>query len=295
MRFSDCIRTFDSSNHKQHRQHRVAEWITLALGGFAMRTCFVIQPFDSGKFDKRFAEVYKPALQESGLEAYRVDEDPSVDVPIEAIETGITESAICLADITTDNPNVWYELGYASAAARPVIMICSDERKGNFPFDIQHRTVIRYSSESPGDFRELGKRISQRAEALLTKALSLQRVAETQQVAPTGGLSQQELLVLAVLAGDTAIPEIGTSLYSVKVDAERAGLTPIGFGLAFRRLQKKEFIEPIDVFDEVGDTYQGVQLTAPGWAWIEDNERLFILSKNRQSDPEEFNDDEIPF
>ena len=177
-----------------------------------MPTCFVIQPFDSGKFDKRFTEVCKPALQEAGLEAYRVDEDPSVDVPIDAIETGIAKSAICLADITTDNPNVWYELGYAFAADRPVIMICSDERKGKFPFDIQHRTVIRYSSESSGDFRKLGQQISQRATALLTKARSLRQVSETEQVALTKGLSQQELLVLAVLAGDTAIPESGTSL-----------------------------------------------------------------------------------
>ncbi len=260
-----------------------------------MRTCFVIQPFDSGKFDKRFTEVCKPALQDADLQAYRVDEDPSVDVPIDAIEAGIAKSAICLADITTDNPNVWYELGYAFAADRPVIMICSDERKDKFPFDIQHRTVIRYSSESPGDFRELGQQISQRATALLTKALSLKQVAETEQVAATKGLSQHELLVLAVLAGDTAIPESGTSLFSVKNDAEGSGLTPVGFGLAFRRLLKKEFVEPIDMFDEQNnEKYEGVQLTALGWEWIEENEKLFILNKKEKSDPEDF-EDEIPF
>ena len=31
-----------------------------------MPTCFVIQPFDSGKFDKRFAEICKPALKAAG-------------------------------------------------------------------------------------------------------------------------------------------------------------------------------------------------------------------------------------
>ena len=79
-----------------------------------MATCFVIQPFDQGKFDKRYADVYKPSIEAAGLEPYRVDKDPGVLVPIEAIERGIRSSAICLADITSDNPNVWYELGKAN-------------------------------------------------------------------------------------------------------------------------------------------------------------------------------------
>jgi hypothetical protein len=43
-----------------------------------MTTCFVIQPFDSGKYDKRYADVYRPAIVDAGLEPYRVDKDPSV-------------------------------------------------------------------------------------------------------------------------------------------------------------------------------------------------------------------------
>ena len=78
-----------------------------------MPICFVIQPFDKGKFDKRFRDVFKPAIEAAELEPYRVDRDPGVSIPIEEIESSIANSAICLADITTDNPNVWFELGYA--------------------------------------------------------------------------------------------------------------------------------------------------------------------------------------
>ena len=70
-----------------------------------MATCFVIQPFDNGKFDKRFQDVYKPSIEAAGLEAYRVDRDPAVSVPIESIEQGIRQASVCLADITADNPN----------------------------------------------------------------------------------------------------------------------------------------------------------------------------------------------
>ena len=41
------------------------------------------------------------------MDAYRVDRDHSVDVPIDSIEEGIRNAAVCLADVTADNPNVW--------------------------------------------------------------------------------------------------------------------------------------------------------------------------------------------
>ncbi len=65
-----------------------------------MPICFVIQPFDAGKFDKRFDDVYRPAIEAAGLDAYRVDRDPGVDVPIDAIEDGIRNATVCLSDIT---------------------------------------------------------------------------------------------------------------------------------------------------------------------------------------------------
>ena len=43
-----------------------------------MKNCFVIQPFDGGKFDKRFKDVYKPALENAGITPYLVDEDPGI-------------------------------------------------------------------------------------------------------------------------------------------------------------------------------------------------------------------------
>jgi hypothetical protein len=156
-----------------------------------MPTCFVIQPFDSGKFDKRFDDVYVPAIEAAGLEAYRVDRDPGVEVPIEAIEEGIRNAAVCLADISTDNPNVWYELGFAFATGRPVVMVCSNERtSAKYPFDIQHRTVINYKPESSSDFDSLKAALRERIKAMLNKSEAPRQIAEADQIAPTQGLSQ---------------------------------------------------------------------------------------------------------
>ena len=258
-----------------------------------MSTCFVIQPFDSGKFDKRYDDVYAPAIEAAGLEAYRVDRDPGVEMPIEAIEDGIRNAAVCLADITTDNPNVWYELGFAFAIGRPVVMLCSNERiPAKYPFDIQHRTVIGYKSESSSDFNNLKVTLCERIKAMLNKSEALRQIAEADQIAPTQGLSQTELMVLAILAGNTALPGTSTTSHSLKEDSERSGLTAIGFSLAFRRLIAKRLIEVTDEWDEQRDyTYSTTRLTNAGWDWVESNESLFVLKKPQ---PKTF-DDEIPF
>ena len=42
-----------------------------------MGTCFVMQPFDRGVFDKRYEDIFAPAIIQAGLEPYRVNqEDP---------------------------------------------------------------------------------------------------------------------------------------------------------------------------------------------------------------------------
>src|SRR5262245_43027403 len=138
-----------------------------------MEKCFVIQPFDGGVFDKRYEDVFAPAISEAGLDAYRVDQDPNVAVPIEDIENGIREARVCLADITLDNPNVWFELGFAFSAGKNVVLVCSSERTTKFPFDVQHRSIIRYTSESPRDFETLKKSITTKIKAFMHREESL--------------------------------------------------------------------------------------------------------------------------
>ena len=137
-----------------------------------MDTCFVIQPFDKDKFDKRFVDVFEPAITKGGLRPYRVDRDFGVTIPIEDIENGIAESAMCFAEITTDNPNVWYELGFAFACGKEVIIVCAEERI-KFPFDIQHRHIIIYKTGSKSDYEELEQKIISKIGALRHKAKTI--------------------------------------------------------------------------------------------------------------------------
>jgi hypothetical protein len=126
----------------------------------------MIQPFDQAKFDRRYKDIFKPAIERAGFEADRVDEDPSVTVVIDRIEKGINDSSVCLAEITTDNANVWFELGYALARKKPVVMICEKHVRTKFPFDVQHRNILEYDTGSRSDYEELETKIVERLKAI---------------------------------------------------------------------------------------------------------------------------------
>ena len=265
-----------------------------------MPTCFVIQPFDGSTFDKRFEDVFKPAIEAAGLEPYRVDQDPKVTVPIESIEDGIRAATACLADITTDNPNVWYELGYSFAASRPVVMVCAEgERQGKkYPFDIQHRTVTQYKTDAPRDFDKLRTDITARLKALLEKADMLQRISENQQVAPVSGLSQVELAVLAATAGSVRFPTESISAHGVKEDVEQSGFTPLAYSLGLRRLMLKRFISSGEVEEFNSRPYQVLTVTDQGWEWIDRNESRFVLQSKphkKTAPPPSDSGEDVPF
>jgi nucleoside 2-deoxyribosyltransferase len=259
-----------------------------------MQTCFVIQPFDAAKFDKRYRDVFVPAIKAAGLEPYRVDHDPAISIPIDGIEDGIRSSAVCLADITIDNPNVWYELGYAFASGRPVCMVCSDERQGKkYPFDIQHRTIIGYTPESPSDFAEFQGKLTARLKALVANTEVLKNIAHADPLKEVAGLSQPELAAMAIVAGQSFLPDGAVSAWVAQREAEKAGITQLGFNLAVRRLTVKTFLSTVTKYDDdARESCTALQVTDDGWGWIEKNENLFNL---QQPTGFEGMDDKIPF
>jgi hypothetical protein len=60
-----------------------------------------------------------------------------------------------LAEITKEKANVWYEVGLSDTSDRKIIFIC--EQGTPLPFDVIHRKVIFYSTNSISDFEVLKK------------------------------------------------------------------------------------------------------------------------------------------
>ncbi|MCH9661758.1 MAG: nucleoside 2-deoxyribosyltransferase [Bacteroidetes bacterium] len=248
-----------------------------------MAKCFVMQPFDGGMFDKRFDAVFAPAISAAGLEPYRVDQDPSVSVPIQDIENGIKSSDICFADITIDNPNVWFELGYALAIPREVVLVCSEERKTHYPFDIQHRSIIKYKTDAPQDFDELKPKITERIQAVLKKIENIGRVSNLPPVKNTQGLNQHELVALVTVMQNSFLSNGWVDGFKIKNDMNTIGFTDIAVSIALKTLLAKDFLNS-DIWnpDRYNDEpYAVYTITTEGEGWlIENQDRLKLKAED---------------
>lgn len=260
-------------------------------GEFDVSTCFIMQPFDGGVFDQRYEEVVAPAVRGAGLEPYRVDRDAAVSIPIDDIERGIRDARVCLAEITLDNPNVWFELGYAIAAGKEVVLVCSDERTSRFPFDVQHRSIITYSTKTKGGYTKLEADICSRIKAYLTKSQTVASASAVSRLKKLGGLDQFEVVALAAIVESFDHPEDRAAAWQVKRDMEAGGFTSIAASIAFKSLAEKGFIQA--VVEEIADYNQPstfFSLTERGWGWVLENRDRFTLQRK----PAVF-DDDIPF
>ena len=258
-----------------------------------MSKCFVIQPFDNGKFDKRFVDIFEPAIKKAEFEPYRIDKDLSVRIPIDEIEKGIAESAICFAEITTDNPNVWYELGFAFACNKDVIMVCSDERQGKFPFDIQHRHIISYKTGSTSDFNSLEDTITRKIKAFQQKTKTLQQLSVTP-VIETEGLKSHEIALLILIMENQLSSEDSISVYQLKNEMNKSGYTDIATSVGLRSLTKNEMIETFKVTDFYNNyqEYIACRLTKKGEDWIMSNQdQLQFRQTKTKTEPI----DDLPF
>jgi hypothetical protein len=110
-------------------------------------TCFVMMPFVGEWFDTYYKDLFVPAIKDAGMEALRADELFSTGTVIEQIWEQIQKSTILLADLTGKNANVFYELGLAHAARKPVVFTSGN--LDDVPFDLRHLRVIIYDVSDP--------------------------------------------------------------------------------------------------------------------------------------------------
>jgi hypothetical protein len=214
--------------------------------------CCVFQPFDRAAFDKRYEGTLVPAIEDAGLEPYRVDRDEGAVIPIEALHDEIRAAKICLSDITTRNPNVMYELGYAIAAGKDVVIICSTQEHESFPFDIRHRGIIQYTPESISDLNQLKANVTNKIAALLKKQEISQEIVATVAASPvknTEGLLPNEVAALALVMANVDSSDDKVTASTIKSDMEAAGYNRLATQLALTRLTKLEMVEPVQMQD----------------------------------------------
>jgi hypothetical protein len=116
------------------------------------KTCFIITPIGADdSIERKHANMMlnhlvKPVCEELGLIVVRADMIDKAGLITQQILDYIAKSGFCIADLSFNNPNVFYELGVRHVCQLPTIQII---RKGDkIPFDVsQGRTIIIDTSD----------------------------------------------------------------------------------------------------------------------------------------------------
>lgn len=104
---------------------------------------FVVMPF-AAEFEDVYILGIREVAEQLGLTVERADDIEHNENILETIQASIRDSSAVVADASTSNPNVFYEIGYAHAKERPTILLC---RAGQaVPFDIRGKNMIMYTS-----------------------------------------------------------------------------------------------------------------------------------------------------
>jgi tetratricopeptide (TPR) repeat protein len=107
---------------------------------------FVAMPFgikEDIDFNAVFHELIKPALEGAGFEVFRADEEMRAGNIRTDMFQELLLADLVVADLSIDNPNVWYELGVRHALRkRGVVQITC--RRDQTPFDVLTERSVRY-------------------------------------------------------------------------------------------------------------------------------------------------------
>lgn len=111
---------------------------------------FVVMQFNPPEYEELFNDVITPVCEKIGLEAFRSSQTYYPGLVIADIQRQIRESRVVIAEITPVNPNVYYEVGYADAIGKPVILIADGGKLDQLPFDVRAFRTLFYENTIGG-------------------------------------------------------------------------------------------------------------------------------------------------
>jgi hypothetical protein len=107
------------------------------------RVVFVAMPFADDFMDTFEIGIYEP-IKNLNIKCERSDSTAFAGDIVQRIRERIELASLIVAEVTTPNPNVYLEIGYAWGKNKPVLLVCRDTAEVNF--DIRNHNCIKYKS-----------------------------------------------------------------------------------------------------------------------------------------------------
>jgi len=126
--------------------------------------CFILMPFGRKPgaagavidFDAVYKELIAPAISEAGLEPLRADEEMTGGIIHKPMFERLILCEYAVADLTTANANVFYELGVRHAVRQWSTVLLFAEGSTQLPFDVAPLRAMPYRLSPDGKPADLG-------------------------------------------------------------------------------------------------------------------------------------------
>ncbi len=111
---------------------------------------FIVMQFSS-PYNEVYLHVIKDVCEEFKVDAIRADEIYGPGIIIKDVIDRIAQSQVVIADISPTNPNVYFEVGYALALGKPIILLAQRRTSdAPLPFDLSAFRVLFYDDSIGG-------------------------------------------------------------------------------------------------------------------------------------------------
>jgi hypothetical protein len=186
---------------------------------------FVLMPFAS-----EFGEVWE-AIQDTSSEldvtCERADSITRPGRITQQIVESIRAASVIIADVTNNNPNVMFELGYADAIGKPIVLL--NQRLEDAPFDLRDWRQIPYRADS---LEEMRNNLARFLDDALIKPRKLQRTGDVRSSVsdkdseddPKARAEAEIASLVESRLGNTSLPLRGTDKWCLRSSLYRAGV-----------------------------------------------------------------------
>lgn len=215
--------------------------------------CFVLMPFGrkadpaGGRtidFDRIHESAIAPGIEDAGLEPIRADEERTGGVIHAAMFERLLLCDFAVADLTTANPNVFYELGVRHAV-RPHTTLSIFARGQPPPFDVHHVRALPYDAGGRAGFGE--------DEAAALRAALAARLGQLRQLAREDAVPDSPVFQLIADLEPPDVAHLKTDTfrdrarYSARVKRALAAARSAGDLDAVRRVESE--VGPLDAVE----------------------------------------------
>ncbi|HUT34187.1 MAG TPA: hypothetical protein VNE39_11950 [Planctomycetota bacterium] len=149
------------------------------------RFCFVITPYECSEIDLLYYRLKGVIEGTTGLRCIRADDVPGTgETLLMKMHALIERAELIVVEISKPSPNVCYEVGYARALHKVILVICKKETQ--VPTDLQGLERLEYKDYERGELDRFEAALSKRLVLLIDSDLLVLRMML---VAPKGSPS----------------------------------------------------------------------------------------------------------